>query len=75
MNLNLQESSIVQQLRCLHTEYLDDFERLLLDYLDEMQRELAMCEYYESMMEGERHMMECGYLRDIDNELSIQGVY
>jgi hypothetical protein len=48
---------------------------VLLAYLDEMQRELAMCEYYESMMEGERHMMECGYLRDIDNELSIQGVY
>jgi len=72
--MNLQEVTRVQQLRMLHTEYRDDFEKVLLSYLDEMQREFAMVQQYEDRLDGERHIMECSYLREVAHNFSIQGV-
>ena len=65
-NLTKQEREVVLQLRKIDPAIRDDFERMLVSFIAEQERQAEFCAYHESLIEGERYILDCSYLRDYD---------
>ena len=72
--LTKQEIEVVRQLRKVAPEVRDDFEKMLISFIDEQERQAEFCAYHESLLDGQRYMMECSYDRDFQHGLHLQSV-
>lgn len=72
--LTKQEIEVVRHLRKVDPAMRDDFEKLLVSFIDEEERMMEFCAYHESLEEGRSYMMDCSYLRDYDEVSSLQSV-
>lgn len=72
--LTKQEIEVVRQLRKVAPEVRDDFEKMLISFIDEQERQAEFCAYHESLMDGQRYILDCSYLRDYEEVSSLSSV-
>ena len=72
--LTKKELAVVQQLRKVAPEVRDDFEKMLISFIDEQERQAEFCAYHESLIEGERYILDCSYDRDYLHEVALSSV-
>ncbi len=73
-NLTKSELNVVRQLRSVPPSVRDDFEKMLVSFLDEEERIAEFCTYHESLIEGASYMSDCLYDRDFIHVSSLQSV-
>ncbi len=72
--LTKKELAVVQQLRKVAPEVRDDFEKMRISFIDEQERQAEFCAYHESLLDGQRYILDCAYLRDYEEVSSLSSV-